>query len=195
MRLAPIALVAAASLLATPAIADDCADEIKAVMAAAMNSGPLHMESTITAPETTMTMSGDMVPPKNMHMNVDTNGQAVEMVILDGKAWMNVGGNWTELPEDAAAEIAKSFDLADTSSLDAMTDAQCNGTVTVDGEDYLSYQWNLIVEGADTVSAILVDPENEVPVHMETSVTNNGTETTVEVDYTYDDSITVTAPM
>lgn len=188
-------LVAATTLFAaTPVFAQDCTAEIKSVMDAAMTSGPLYMESTITAPELAMTLSGNIVPPKDMHVTVDTNGEAVEMIVLGEKAWMNMGGTWTELPAEAAGEISKSFDLADTSALDAMTDAQCNGTVNVEGEDYLSYGWNLSVEGSDTVNAILVDPEDMVPVHMETTVNTQGVETSVVVDYTYDETLTVDAP-
>lgn len=192
MRLASLAF-ATLGLLATPALADDCADEIRAVMRAAMTSGPLHMETTITAPDSVMTMSGDLVPP-NLRMTVDTNGEAVEMVILDGRAWMNVSELWVELPPDAAAEIASTFDLSDTAALDGLTDAQCNGTVNVDGEDYLSYSWNLSADGADTVNAILADPEAMVPLHMETEVTTGDVVNQVVVDYRYDDTITIVAP-
>lgn len=193
MRLAALAF-ATIGLLATPAFADDCADEIKAVMEAAMSSGPLHMETTITSPDSVMTMSGDLVPPQNLRMTVTTNGQGVEMVILDGRAWMKVSELWVELPPDAAAEVASTFDLSNTSALDDMTDAQCNGTVTVDGEDYLSYNWNLSAEGADTVNAILADPEAMVPLYMETEVTTGDVVSQVVVDYTYDETITITAP-
>lgn len=194
MRLTLPLIAATALFAATPVLAQDCTAEIKSVMEAAMNSGPLFMESTITGPGLAMTLSGNIVPPKDMHVTVDTNGQAVEMIVLSDKAWMNLGGTWTELPPEAAGEISKSFDLADTSALDAMTDAQCNGTVNVEGEDYLSYGWNLSVEGSDTVNAILVDPTDMVPVHMETTVTTDGADTSVVVDYTYDETLTVEAP-
>lgn len=194
MRLSLAVLAAVAGLSATPAFADECIDEIKAVMTAAMNSGPMHMESTITAPGAEMKMSGDIVPPKSMHMNVDTNGEVIEMVILEDKAWMNQGGVWTEMPPEVAAQMTASFDMSDTSALDAMTSPVCGTTETVEGVEYDAYTWALDVEGSGTVNKVLADTETGAPVRMETEMTATGGNTKVLVDYTYDESITITAP-
>lgn len=189
-----LALIAtAASLFAAPAFADPCVDEIKAAMGKAMTSGPMRMESTITG-ATQMTMKGEIVPPANMHAIVDTAGQVIEMTILDGKAWMNMAGVWTELPAETAAQMAAGFNMANTDMLDAMTDAQCLGTTNVDGKDLKSYSWALDVEGSATVNRVQVDPAHGAPVRIETDVTAAGAVTNVVVDYTYDPTITISAP-
>ena len=193
MRISLAFLATAAAFAATPALADPCVDEIKAAMGKAMTSGPMRMESTITGP-TSMSMKGEIVPPANMHAVVDAGGQVIEMTILDGKAWMNMAGIWTELPAAAAEQMAAGFNMADTSALDAMTDAKCNGTTTVDGKELLSYSWNLDVDGSSTVNRAFVDPASGAPTRMETDVTAAGAVTNVVVDYAYDPAVTVTAP-
>ena len=148
---------------------------------------------TITG-ATQMTMKGEIVPPANMHAIVDTAGQVIEMTILDGKAWMNMAGTWTELPAAAAEQMAAGFNMANTDALDAMTEAQGLGTTNVDGKDVLSYAWKLDVEGSSTVNRAFVDPANGAPTRMETDVTAQGAVTNVVVNYTYDPSVTITAP-
>lgn len=193
MRITFAFLATAAAFAATPAFADPCVDEIKAAMGKAMTSGPMRMESTITG-ATAMSMKGEIVPPANMHAVVDTAGQVIEMTILDGKAWMNMAGAWMELPAAAAEQMTAGFNMADTSALDAMTDAKCLGTTNVNGKDVLSYSWNLAVDGSTTVNRAFVDPASGAPTRMETDVTAQGALTNVVVDYTYDPAVTITAP-
>ncbi|RYE78710.1 MAG: hypothetical protein EOP19_21135 [Hyphomicrobiales bacterium] len=193
MRIALAFLATAAAFAATPVLADPCVDEIKAAMGKAMTSGPMRMESTISG-ATQMTMTGEIVPPANMHATVDTAGQVIEMVILDGKAWMNMAGAWMELPAAAAEQMTAGFNMANTDALDAMTEPQCLGTTNVDGRDLKSYAWKLDVDGNATVNRAHVDPANGAPVRMETDVTTQGTVTNVVVNYTYDPTVTITAP-
>jgi hypothetical protein len=193
MRIALAFLATAAAFAATPVLADPCVDEIKAAMGKAMSSGPMKMESTISG-ATQMTMKGEIVPPANMHAVVDTAGQVIEMTILDGKAWMNMAGTWTELPAAAAEQMAAGFNMANTDALDTMTEPQCLGTTNVDGKDLKSYAWKLDVEGSSTINRALVDPANGAPVRMETDVTAQGAVTNVVVDYVYDPAVTITAP-
>ena len=193
MRISLAFLATAAAFAATPVLADPCVDEIKAAMGKAMTSGPMRMESTITG-ATAMSMKGEIVPPANMHAVVDTAGQVIEMTILDGKAWMNMAGTWTELPAAAAEQMAAGFNMANTDALDTMTEPQCLGTTNVDGKDLKSYAWKLDVEGSSTVNRALVDPANGAPVRMETDVTAQGAVTNVVVDYVYDPAVTITAP-
>jgi hypothetical protein len=61
-------------------------------------------------------------------------------------------------------------------------------------QDVLSYAWKLDVEGSSTVNRAFVDPANNAPVRMETDVTAAGAVTNVVVNYTYDPSVTITAP-
>jgi hypothetical protein len=193
MRIAFSLLAAAIAVTATPVLADPCVDEIKASMGKAMTSGPMRMESTITG-ATQMTMKGEIVPPGNMHAVIDAAGQVIEMTILDGKAWMNMAGMWTELPAAAAEQMAAGFSMANTDMLNTMTEAQCLGSTNVDGKDLKSYSWKLDVDGTATVNRALVDPSNNTPVRMETDVTAAGNATKVVVNYTYDPSITIAAP-
>lgn len=194
MRIALALLATAAAFAVTPAFADPCVDEIKAAMGKAMTSGPMKMESTINGGGVAMTMNGEIVPPANMHAIVDTNGQVIEMTIVDGKAWMNMSGIWTELPAETAQQMAAGFNMANTDAMDAMTEPQCLGTTNVEGKDVLSYAWKLDVDGNATVNRAHVDPAIGAPVHMETDVTTQGVTTNVVVKYTYDPSVTVAAP-
>jgi hypothetical protein len=193
MRIALALLATVATFAVTPAFADACVDEIKAAMGKAMTSGPMKMESTISG-ATAMTMKGEIVPPANMHAVVDTNGQVIEMTVLDGKAWMNMAGAWTELPAAAAEQMTAGFNMANTDAMDAMTEPQCLGTTNVDGKDVQSYAWKLDVDGNATVNRAYVDPANGAPVHLETDVTTQGVTTNVVVKYTYDPTVTITAP-
>lgn len=193
MRIALALLASAVALSAAPAFADPCVDEIKAAMGKAMSSGPVKMESTITG-ATAMTMVGEIVPPANMHAVVDTAGQTIEMTVLDGKAWMNMAGTWTELPAATAEQMTAGFNMANTGMLDAMTEPQCLGTSNVEGKDLKAYSWKLAADGSATVNRAYVDPATGAPVRIETDVDTSGAVTNVVVNYSYDASLTVTAP-
>jgi hypothetical protein len=195
MRLALALLAAVATLTSTAAFADDCATAIKTMVGNAMTSGPLRMETAMTTAAGAMSMSGEIVPPGNMHVKIDTAGQVIEMITLDGKAWMNMAGTWTALDAATAAQMTAGFNMASsTAQLDLMTDMECLGTTNVEGKDLLTYSFALNQAGANTSTRVFVDPAIKAPVRIEADVDAAGTKTGMVVKYTYDPSIVITAP-
>ncbi len=74
-------------------------------------SAAFRMETTITNPQGTLTMSNDYVLPDRMHQTVSMSSGGpgtMEMILVGGKAWSNQGNaGWAEVPEKFASTIAK----------------------------------------------------------------------------------------
>ncbi len=109
MRLSFLALATIPSLI-TAAHAD-CTSEVNDAFAKLRKSTAFTMETTITNPQGTLTMSNDYVLPDRMHQTVSmgANGPGeMEMILVAGKAWSNQGNQgWAEVPEKFATTIAK----------------------------------------------------------------------------------------
>lgn len=193
MRLSLILALTVTPLLSAPALAD-CTSDIKDVLVRANASGPYRMETVVAGSAGDMTMTAEVIPPTAMHSTTVTDGQTIEMVFADGKGWMNLAGTWSELPPDAATEMTKSFDPEFIESLGTIQEAKCLGTVTIEGKDYLGYEYTFAMEGMSSVSKMYVDPATTLPARMEAVSEISGGKTDTVVTYTYDPSVTVTAP-
>jgi hypothetical protein len=102
------------------------------------------METKITNPQGTLTMSNDYVLPDRMHQTVSMSAdgpQKMEMILIGGKAWSNQGdGGWAEVPEKFATTIAKQ--MKDTVSEPPKDDSkfECLGEVQFEGKTYSAYR-------------------------------------------------------
>ena len=99
MRIATLATVAALAFTA-PAQAD-CLADLKSVLVGSLTGGPYVMELV----SDDMTMTAEVVPPAAIHAKTLIGGATQEMTVHDGKAWMQMGGTWTAMPDSMAAQM------------------------------------------------------------------------------------------
>lgn len=193
MRLSLLVALAASPLLSAPAFAD-CADDIRDIMARSIASGPYHMETKVTSPAGDVSMTGEIVPPTGMHVKTVTAGQTTEMTFIDGKGWMQMAGNWTELPPEMAGTMTEAFSPKSLEVLAGITDAQCMGEKAIEGGNALAFSYAYAVSGIDTVTTLYADPATRLPVRLESKADVAGMKTETVATYRYDASITLTAP-
>lgn len=106
--LAVLALAAACSASALPAIADPAADALKAKLTSAMQgvkSFRVSVKPTAGGEAETRIGRGSvtttMVLPDKMETAVDMSGMSVKMVVLGAESWMQMnGGAWNKMPRD-----------------------------------------------------------------------------------------------
>jgi hypothetical protein len=122
----------------------DCTSEVNDAFAKLRKSAAFRMETTITNPQGTLTMSNDYVLPDRMHQTVSMSAggpQKMEMILIGGKAWSNQGdAGWAEVPEKFASTIAKQ--MKDTVADPPKDESryECLGDVTFEGKTYAAYR-------------------------------------------------------
>ena len=122
----------------------DCTSEVNDAFAKLRKSTAFRMETKITNPQGTLTMSNDYVLPDRMHQTVSMGSdgpQAMQMILVAGKAWSNQGNaGWAEVPEKFATTIAKQ--MKDTVVEPPKDESQfdCLGDVSFEGKTYAAYR-------------------------------------------------------
>ncbi len=188
MRIAVLTAVAALSF-AAPAQAD-CLSDIKDILTRSMTSGPYAMEMTAGD----MTMSAEVAPPNAMHSTAALPTMSQEMIVVDGKAWMNAGGNWTALPDSVAAQVTAGLNGA-AGMLEQIASPECLGTQNFEGKDYLAFKYTFAATGVDSTSTIYVDPATNLPAITVGTSNAAGKVTDTRASYRYDPAIKITPPM
>jgi len=180
------------SMLAVPAFAD-CAGDIRAALDRVNAVGPYSITSVSKMGESVQTMSGEFDPPRAMHSRSDTDGEVIEMTLLDGKAWMSLDGTWTALTPEMAEGLSQMMVPSDLKDVD-MLDPQCKGEVVVDSHTYLDYSFRTSVQGMSAQTRILVEPGSGLPEILTTNQVVGQTATETVIKYQYGISIQIEAP-
>ena len=143
MRITYLAFI---GLLASVSTAQaDCTSEVNDAFAKLRKSSAFRMETKITNPQGTLTMSNDYVLPDRMHQSVSMSGDgapgAMEMILIGGKAWSNQGNaGWAEVPEKFATTIAKQMKDTVVEPPKDESQFECLGDVTFEGKTYAAYK-------------------------------------------------------
>ncbi len=143
MRITYLAFI---GLLATIGTAHaDCTSEVNDAFAKLRKSSAFRMETKITNPQGTLTMSNDYVLPDRMHQSVSMSGDgapgAMEMILIGGKAWSNQGNaGWAEVPDKFATTIAKQMKETVVEPPKDQSQFECLGEVTFEGKTYAGYR-------------------------------------------------------
>lgn len=186
-----IAIFAALSTLLLAGTAQaDCLGDLKDIVTRSMNSGPYEM--TVDTAE--MKMTSNFVPPGNFHSIVETEGVSQEMIISNGKAWNNMGGQgWVALPDSVAAQVSDSVLNIDT-IVGGIQSPECLGNQNVDGRDLATYKYQMSMMGVDSQTTLYVDSATGLPAKMESTSTIGGQTTETKAVYRFDPSITISPP-
>ena len=122
----------------------DCTSEVSDAFAKLRKSAAFRMETKITNPQGTLTMSNDYVLPDRMHQTVSMGGdgpQAMQMILVGGKAWSNQGNaGWAEVPEKFATTIAKQMKDTVVEPPKDESQFECLGDVSFEGKTYAAYK-------------------------------------------------------
>ncbi len=190
MRLAGTAIFAAAALLVSPAQAD-CLSDIKTILASSLTSGPYATELTSEAGG--MTITAEVLPPNALHSKTIMADTTMEVTVLDGRAWMDMGQGWREMPATTAASFLEGFQGA-AAMLEGVTAEQCLGTQIVEGRDLLVFKYDITISSIPSKATMYVDPATRLPVVVESLSDVAGTSTDTRATYRYDPTLTTTAP-
>ncbi len=186
-----IAILAALSTLLLAGTAQaDCLGDIKDIVTRSMNSGPYEM----TVDTADMKMTSNFVPPGNFHSVMQMEGMSQEMIITDGKAWSNMGGQgWMAMPDAVAAQVSETVLNVDA-MLGGIKSPECLGNQNVDGRDLAAYKYDMSMMGVDSKNTLYVDPATGLPAILETTSTIGGQTTETKASYRFDPSITISPP-
>jgi len=163
----------AASSLVTAARAD-CTSEVTDAFAKLRMSAAFRMETTITNPQGTLTMSNDYVLPDRMHQTVSMSGGGapgtMQMILIGGKAWSNQGDQgWAEVPDSFASTIAKQMKETVVEPPKDESQFECLGDVTFEGKTYAAYRSKRPAGKADGGATPPTEPANVQTVYIDKS--------------------------
>jgi hypothetical protein len=174
----------------------DCKQELKDILKRVMNSGPFHVDGTISTKSRQSTISADMVPPDTMHTSVTSDNKTVETIKIGSKFWINDGKSWRTMPA-AYGLIADKMttNLADVAP-DYVQGAQCLGEQTVDGANYLAYSFKLDMQGGlfTAHGMLYVDPKTNLLARQVIDGDLFGIKNHTDKRFTFDPSIKVEPP-
>ncbi len=136
----------------------DCTSEVNDAFAKLRKSSAFRMETKITNPQGTLTMSNDYVLPDRMHQTVSMSGDgapgAMEMILIGGKAWSNQGNaGWAEVPENFASTIAKQMKDTVVEPPKDESQFECLGEVSFEGKTYAAYRAKRVPAKAEASAA------------------------------------------
>jgi hypothetical protein len=179
--------------LTAPALAD-CASDIKDIVARSISSGPFSVDTTVDSSAVDTVMHAEMVPPDAFHTIATIDGKTFETIAVDGRSYVNNSGSWSELPPASNIDAADVFSNEALRSIATMRDTQCLGSETIDGQTYLVFGFGFRSDMVTSTTRLLVDPTSRLPARTETSMSMSGIAADSVSIYTYDPTITVTAP-
>jgi hypothetical protein len=179
-------------LVAVPTFAADCGNAIRMVLHQAMTAGPYSIVTTSKTGDEVQETVAQMIPPNAMHTRSETGGQVTEMIVLDGKGWMNFDGTWSELPEAMAQGMAE---VLTAEAAPDMIDPQCNGDVIVDGRSSTSYSFGTKAGEATSTTTIYMDTNSWLPWRMLSSGKVGDVTVKTVTNYTYGGDFEIKAPM
>lgn len=135
----------------------------------------------------------EIASPTSMRMNME----GMQMMFVDGRAFMFEDGVWMENPAMAGLVevMAGQFDLGSIQEqIDTISTAEQLPDETINGEAVSVYQFTVSddIDGEQGVSWVYIRKSDNLPVRVSTD--GEGDEA-YSADYTYDSSIVIEAPI
>lgn len=186
-----LATAAVTLIAASPAVAD-CASDLDAILKAQIAT-PYRVEMTTTANGTTTKAEGEVIFPGSFHMKA----QGMEMLMVDKKAWMNMGGTWQEMPADAAKMMSSMIENGISKGIAGVKDVQCLGSEDYEGSSYEAYSFATSGEMMgiqSTANVKLYATDDGVPAWLVLDGEAMGIKSTTVQKITMDPSITISPP-
>jgi hypothetical protein len=187
------------SVLGSPVAAapsgNSCAAGILDILTRSAATMPYRMQSRLVQYGAVIGAITEVVPYIGMHVRTDTNGVLAEMVVLEGRGWMDVGSGWTAVDSEVASHMMRTVDPWTIRAVGEPQSAECHGLTVIEGVEYLDFSYVYADGHIEAQSRLLVEARTGLSARHETRVLTEGALTaTVTTDYTYDRTITVSPP-
>lgn len=173
------------------------------VLTAMQNSGPYRVTTTIVSDDTTMEMTGEVIPPDKMHNKTMIDDQPMEMLMVGEQSWMKLGDDWQEMPGGAALTIEQALGFS-VDELDKMiTDVAYVGVESLNSVDAAVYTFtndtskSEALKDMDVKSTVKlwVNIASGLPIQQEIAGEAMGIKSTSTQMIEFDDSITIEPPV
>jgi hypothetical protein len=173
------------------------------VLTAMQNSGPYRVTTTIVSDDTTMEMTGEVIPPDKMHTQTAVGDQPMEMVMIGAQSWMKMGEDWQEMPGGAALTVEQALGFS-VDELDKMiTDAAYVGVEPLNGVDAAVYTFTNDTSKSEALKdmnvisrvKLWVNTGSGLPIQQEIAGEAMGVKSTSTQVIEFDDSITIEPPV
>jgi len=157
------AALAGLALLAAPALAATCKDEVAAAFEKQRKTNSFRMVTNMVSAEGPVQMTVDYILPNKMHQTIKalTNPNPAETILVFDRAWTNEGKGWTSAPPELADQLSKEISETVLEPPSKFIDYACLGRVAVDGKEYFAYRAQ-----EDTREKIPGAPQADPPLRL-----------------------------
>ena len=180
-------------LLTVPAQAD-CGAEIRAVVRKAIESGPYIAVTTSQTGDISTGVTAEIDGAGNMHSFTSEGAGVNELILVNGRGWTRIMGQWQEVLPSAAKGLGKTVVRDRMAFIEGMEQPACNGEVVFQEQKLLSYSVVYAQGGANSASTLLVDPQTGLLAHMLTRTLAGGQTTRTVTSFTFGVNFEIEAP-
>lgn len=190
-RLTTVSLVVFCGFV--PIAQADCKSDIQNILQAMETNGPYRMEMTSSSDGADTVMQAEIIMPHSMKMKAE----GMEMVMTPNGVWMAQGGKLKKMPDGMKEQMQAMIQQGISLGLNAVEDAQCQGSTTFEGGtfDFYKYIANVEFMGIKTSSKIdmYVNDDNKAE-WLVVDGEAMGVKSHTKQHIIYDDSITIADP-
>lgn len=174
-----IFLAALAIAAATPALAD-CRDDLTAKFEDLKKQGPYRVDILITKPDHVETTVTEIVPGVGLRMVTDQLGSPMTLIIVGEQGWTSAGDAGYQVLDEKTLRLFESIATVDPMMGTAMENVTCNA----DGG------YTFFIPTLPDPVVVAIDPATGRLAGL-TSVLQSDP---IDITYTFDPTITVSAP-
>ena len=169
-----------------------------AAMRKQITSGPYRQKTTIISAKGTTEMNGEVVPPDQMHMQMNSSSRKTEMIFIGAKGWMKIGDKWQISPISGGEIMSQVLQSVDEFAPN-ISNVQSVGEENLDGKPANVYTYHLEL-GADkggvkSDAKVWIDSASGLIVKSESSGEALGIQSKTVQTIEYDPSIKIEAPL
>ncbi len=186
---------------AAPAAVKPSGDPKEALLAAMrkqITSGPYRVKTSITADGSTMQLNGEVVPPDQMHMIMDSSNHATEMIFKGKDGWMKTSDKWETSPMSGGDMMKQVIQSVDEFA-PMISNVQYVGEESLDGKPANVYTYHMEL-GADkggvkSDAKVWIDSATGLVTRSESDGDVNGKKSKTVQVIEYDANIKIEAPV
>jgi len=162
-----------------------------------ISSGPYRLKTTITSDKTTTQMDGEVIPPDQMHMQMNTAGNTTEFIYIGDKGWMKAGDQWVASPI-SGGEIMKQVMQSVDEFAPTISNVQYVGEESLDGKSAKAYTYHMELPadkgGVKSDAKVWIDAATGLILKSESTGEFGGVKSSTVQTIEYDSSIKIEPP-
>ena len=172
-----------------------CAAEFRAASQASFSAGPVRIQGQMETDGVAINLTLEAILPRSLHASMEIGGHAMDVIVKEDDAWVNVNGRWVPVPDGSAVTaIRKSLSQVQAMQQQVSGVVRCAGGEIIDGTEYLAYHYSATIDGVAATSVSYVDPVRKLPVRVVGGGSGNGHTMKVDMRTSYDPSIKIERP-